>query len=530
MGFSEYRDIIIYYNNKLYINNKVHPFDECTLLQMIKAVDEYPNKQTTKFKVWVHGKLKDVVMKLNTWSVKGSRVNLKDGWLYYITDHFVFTSTNVILTQDVNFVKDSEAFNFFREQILDYNRIHRYINYYTCTHTMTAIKKIWELCDYQSIKSELVDVSKTERRCPPRALTYPLIYGNKAGITGHDEKYEEMFLQNVYSFDASSAYPSMCFYPDFPIGELKEYNPTVQNVYTAYKNGWWFVAELVSDEVIEMPYQSFRPYHNRDKKEYVKFKDGYHYTVTPWDLANLLEHFKYDPFWDNKLRITKLGATNKVGSLNHKYLDYLYKAYHLKYNTTGWERSQIKGGYNSIVGKAHSPSILKRIKRRVEYWMPDGYLCPQFAQHIVAHQRYIITHLAYQLGFDNLVSLSTDCIKSLDPRLCDIIKAYNEYYAEIVQCAGYDTTELGQWKAEHYDWLVFIRDRVYFGVKKNHTKVSVALSSYKLISETAESLFADNSVATLNKTGPLWKDTNKRLKAKEEYEKWLSNGRTCSSE
>ena len=162
--------------------------------------------------------------------------------------------------------------------------------------------------------------------------------------------------------------------------------------------------------------------------------------------------------------------------------------------------------------------------------MPDGYLCPQFAQHIVAHQRYIITHLAWQLGFDNIVSLSTDCIKSLDSRLCEVVKAYNDYYAEIIKSAGYNTTELGQWKAEHYEWLVFIRDRVYFGMKENHTKVSVALSSYKLLSETAESLFADNSVATLNKTGPLWKNTDKREKAKEEYEKWLLNGRTCLKE
>lgn len=501
---------------------------------MIKAVNEYPNNQTTKFKVWVHGKLKEVVMKLNTWSVKGNRVNLKDGWLYYITDHFVFASTNVILTQDVNFVKDLEAFNFFREQVMDYNRIHRYINYYTCTATMTAIKKIWELCDYKSVKNDLIEVSKAEKRCPPRALTYPLIYGNKAGITGHVEKYEEIFLQNVYSFDASSAYPSMCFYPDFPIGELIAYSPTVQNVQAAYNNSWWFVAELVSDEVIELPYQSFRPYHNRDKKQYVKFKDGYHYTVTPWDLKNLLEHFNYNPFTDDRLHLTKLGATNKVSSLDHRYLDYLYKAYHLKYTATGWERDQVKDGYNAIVGKAHSPSILKKIGsgdgKSVVYWMPDGYLCAQFSQHILAHQRYIITHLAWQLGFDNIVSLSTDCIKSLDPRLCDVVKAYNDYYAEIIKSAGYDTTELGQWKAEHYEWLVFLRDRVYFGVKEGHIKVNVALSSYKLLSKTAESLFADNSVATLNKTGPLWKDTNKRLRAKEEYEKWLSNGRTCLKE
>ena len=541
MDFREYRDIIIYYDGKLFINNKVHPFNECTLLKLTKANGDYSEADHTKYKVWVHGRMDKFVLNLLKGGVKGFKLNLYSGFHYFITDHFVFASTKLIVTHRPNFVKYTDQFLMYYQLIKDYYNVNctvarSPINYYSATAMRTAINAMKQKFNYKDIKKQLGDEAKENKRCPSAksGLLDALLYANKAGIAYSDTNVWETFLTDIPSYDASSAYISMMFYPDFPLGELIPKEPAVQNVYEAYNKGWWFVAELVSDEVIELPYRIFRPYKARSSENYTRFTDGYyHYTVTPWDLANLYDHFNYDPFTDTRLRLTKVGVTDKLGYLNKLYRDYMFNVYTLKSQTSGIERIRVKDALVGTVGQGHRPAMLERGQQGRCHWYVDNYLCPQFAQHILAHQRYIICSIIQQLGgMKNVTYVNTDGIKSYSPYFKAAVDQYNQQFRDVLKAQGYTDTKLGLWEDESYDWLVIYRDMCYVGLKKDSVELTDSLSAYPIPGDIKpDEYFADDTIRLQeNKVGVLWQNTDKRLKAKEEYEKWLSNGRTCSNE
>lgn len=548
MDFREYRDIIIYYDGKLFINNKVHPFNECTLLKLTKANSNYSEADHTKYKVWVHGRMDKFVLNLLKGGIKGCKLNLYSGFHYFITDHFVFASTKLIVTHRPNFVKYVDQFLMYYSLIKDYYNVNcsvprKPINYYAATAMGTAIKAMKQKFNYKDIKKQLADEVKENKRCPLQktGLLEALLYANKAGIAYSNTDVWETFLTDIPSYDASSAYISMMFYPDFPLGELIQKEPTVHNVYEAFEKHWWFVAELVSEEVIELPYRSFRPYKSRSSDGYTKFPDGYyHYTITPWDLANLKYHFQCNPFWDNRLHLTKLGVTDKVGYLNKLYRDYMFNVYTLKSQASGIERIRVKDALVGTVGQGHRPVLAEKNPTERCHWYMDNYLCPQFAQHILAHQRYIICDILCKLentdnlryGLQNITYVNTDGIKSYSPYFKAAVDQYNQQFSALLKEQGYADTKLGLWEDESYDWLVIYRDMCYVGLKKDNFDITDSLSAYPIPGDIKpEEYFADDTIRLQeNRMGVLWQDTNKREKAKEEYEKWLLNGRTCLKE
>ncbi|MBR3772198.1 MAG: hypothetical protein IKL07_08015 [Clostridium sp.] len=541
MDFREYRDIIIYYDGKLFINNKVHPYNECTLLKLINANSDYSEADHTKYKVWVHGRMDKFVLNLLKSGVKGWKLNMYSGFHYFITNHFVFASTKLIVTHRPNFVKYIDQFLVYYDLIKDYYKVNcsvarKPINYYAATAMSAAIKAMKQKFNYRDIKSQLADEVKENKRCPSDSsgLLEALLYANKAGIAYSDADTWETFLTDIPSYDASSAYISMMFYSDFPLGQLMPEKPTIQNVQTAYSSGHWFVAELLSEEVVELPYRSFRPYKARSSENYTKFPDGYyHYTVTPWDLKNLMEHFDYNPFTDYRLHLTRLGVTDKLGYLNKLYRDYMFNVYKLKSQVSGIERIRVKDALVGTVGQGHRPVLTSWNFEKRSHWYMDNYLCPQFAQHILAHQRYIICDIIQQLGgMEHVTYVNTDGIKSYSPAFKTAVEQYNQRFSAVLKEQGYTDTKLGLWEDESYDWLVIYRDMCYVGLKKGSFDITDSLSAYPIPGDIRpEEYFADDNIRLQeNRVGKLWKDTNKRLKAKEEYEKWLSNGRTYLNE
>jgi hypothetical protein len=521
MGFNQFRDIIIYYDGNVLINEKVYPYNEYTLTELIESAKGFTNSKNSKFQIWVWDMNPDFIKEeilLRFDNVK-SLNKQKNGRQYFITDNFVFTSFKVIITQGIDFVKSGkEPLEILKELVIDYRKSFRRVNYYANTHTAYCIKWAQKEFGYNAIKADLKRETIENSRCPgiETKLLETLVYGNKAGVTWHNSTHEEKFLEHVYSYDAKSAYPSMCFYPDFPLGKLQNYKPLAENLYTCFSRGYWFAAEFVSEEIIELPGQTFRPYYKN--KEPHRFKDGYHYTVTPYDYLNLIQHFNYNPVEDKRLKMTRLCGTHEVGYLNKEYLDYWYKLYQAKSKATGIQKLKCKGALNYQIGKGHTPSIIGKTAKERCHWYTNNYMCPQFAQHIVAHQRYTITRLACKLGIENVLSLSTDCIKSLDPRLETIIEEFNYEQAKRMFDLGYTDTDLGQWEQDNYRWLVFFRDRVYIGEHYDGT-VSVALSSYKVPADLdITELFESNRLErAMNDCADLWTSTEKRLKAKEDY-------------
>lgn len=519
LGFSLFRDVIILLGNELYINEKVYPYNEYTLSQLVASGMKYNCAENTKFQIWTW-KLKCNFREVlsNCGQQQLSTLKQKDGDEYWITENFVFTAFSVIIDENEEIVNTENPFEALKELVDYWNDNNRYVNFRTNTKVSTAIKATKKLLDYSDSGPDIQQEIKDNKRYPGPAITEALVHGNKTGITWHNPQYEEKFITDVYSFDASSSYPAQCFYGDFPIGELKRCNPTVQNVQTCFNNGYWFVAELISDEIIELPCFAFRPYKKQGTEKYCKFNDGYHYTVTPYDLKNMLEHFKYNPFLDEKLAMIKLAYTDNVGYLNRKYLDFIYKVYQRKSTAKGCVRESVKRTINSIIGKGHPASLADRTPAEQRRWYLSNYMCPQFAQHIVARERYVITSLAHKLGMDKVLSLSTDCIKSTDPRLVEVMTEFNNAHKAHMESIGYTDTKLGMWVPEHYKWLVFIRDRVYFGVTADNTAYR-ALSSYKVPENlTVDELFDSNFVVkATNQCGVLWQSEEARLKAREDY-------------
>ena len=497
----------------------MYPFNEYTLSQLIKSGTRFKCAETTKFQIWtwkLRCNFREVLKSCG--QRKLSKLTQKDGDEYWITENFVFTAFSVIIDENEEIVNTENPLETLNELVVKWNDTNRYVDFRTNTKVNTAIKATKKLLGYSDADDDIQQEIKDNKRYAGPAITEALVHGNKAGITWHNPQYEEKFIHKVYSFDASSSYPAQCFYGDFPLGELKRCNPTVQNVQACYNNGYWFVAELISDEIIELPCFAFRPYKKQGAKNYLKFEDGYHYTVTPYDLKNMLEHFNYNPFLDERLTMTKLAFTDKVGYLNRKYLDFIYKVYQMKSTAKGYIRAFIKLTLNSIIGKGHPASLADKPSAEQRRWYLSNYMCPQFAQHIVARERYVITSLACKLGVDKVLSLSTDCIKSTDPRLIEVMTEFNNAHKAHMESICYTTTKLGMWEPEHYQWLVFIRDRVYFGVTADNVE-NRALSSYKVpadlkVAELFESNFVEKAT---NTCGMLWHSDEARLKAKEDY-------------
>ena len=514
-----FRDILILYNNELYINEKVYPFNEYTLSQLIKSGTRFKCAENTKFQIWtwkVRHNFREVLTACR--QSQTIRLDHKDGDQYWITENFVFTSFDVIIDENEEIVNTENPFKILKDLVVNWTETNRYVDFRTNTKLNTAIKATKKLYGFNDADDDIQHEIKDNKRYAGPTITEALVHGNKAGITWHNPQYEEKFITNVYGFDASSSYPAQCFYGDFPIGELKRCNPTVQNVQICFNSGYWFVAGLKSDGIIELPCFAFRPYKKRHTKGYLKFEDGYHYTVTPFDLKNMLEHFNYNPFLDERLTMTKLAFTDKLGYLNRKYLNFMYNVYQEKSTAEGYNRAQIKLTMNGIIGKGHPASLADKTPAEQRRWYLSNYMCPQFAQHIVARERYMITSLAHKLGMDKVLSLSTDCIKSTDPRLIEVMTEFNNAHKAHMETIGYTDTKLGIWEPEHYKWLVFIRDRVYFGLTTEN-KENRALSSYKVpadlkVAELFESNFIEQAI---NDCGALWHSDEARLKAKEDY-------------
>ena len=516
--------MLILFDDKLYINEKVYPYNEYTLSQLVEVnknnTISYDRVTNTKYLIWCWNMETDFRSILGKWTEVPSRLlpGHKHGCQHWITDNFMFSSFSVIISEHDDVVKGENPFLKLREIIDNYNSVHRYFNLCTNTETNTAIKLIKKKYGYKEFEEELKQEVRDCRRCPGTALVVPLVYSNKAGIVWHNAEYEGQLTENVYGFDASSSYPAQCFYGDFPLGELKRYTADADTVKALHMKGCWYAVELVSDEIIELPADAFRPYKDNKKKKYIRFENGYHYTVTPYDYMNMVQHFSYDPFTDKRLMITKVIATDKVGYLNKKYLDFIYKIYQAKSNATGYTRDAIKKTINSIIGKGHPPRLAGMSSADLRHWYINNYMCPQFAQHIVARERYTITSLACKLGVEKVLSLSTDCIKSTDPALIEVMSEFNKQHKAHMDSLGYTDTTLGMWQPEHYKWLVFIRDRVYFGVN-TEGKFITALSSFAIPQDlTVAELFESNRIERAeNQCGDLWNSTENRLKARARY-------------
>lgn len=535
------RDLIVTDMEHVYVNGAVYPFCKETFDELV----EIHTKRThtdTRLRVWVwelHAHIRDLKSIIRDRAVPVVQRNERYGLQYVALSHLILNNIKYIISDHMDIVKirkvtgcddtvpDVVALAKYVENFLS---SRRYCNPHTETYPSYATGTLHRYMS-DGLREELRHEIYDNKRCPDSRTVHEMILSNKSGILYYKQGIEEQLLKDVYSYDASSYYPSQLFSEDFPVGPLvrcKEYDARLLTL--AISKGWWFVAHGISTECIEYECAVFRPASSDTRKQYYVDDDGYyHYTIAPYDYLTLRDFFNVNVFEDNRITWTGLSICKQVGRLNKHFLDYIVEMYEKKDKTDDLdERQQIKDGLNMMLGKSYPRSLLKTDKHAKWYCLAENYICPQFGLHMVSKARYDTMELASKLGKENVTALVTDSIKSQDPRLQWIIAAHNNKHKEHMRTLGYDTN-LGIWKDESYKYLVYFTNSVYVTQSKDG-KCRPAISGchnakdkIRQFSDIFESDVIENgSITNINgerqySDRVLWTSAENRLKAKELY-------------
>ena len=535
------RDVIVTDMENVYINGGVYPFNKSTFDELLeKHKKRTHTADVNKLRIWVwelHANV-DKLRKVIAEPVchKTHRTE-RNGIQYMELDHILLCNFKYIISSKMDIVKvrklsevaedvpDVTALAIYAD---NYTKKRRYLNPCTETYAASVVTDMYRHMS-DELRDELSHEVRNMQRCPHADTVHELIMGHKAGILYYKPGIEEQLLKNVYSYDSSSYYTSQLFNDDFPIGKLERVECSMQMIKLAVTKGWWFAVHGVSKEDITLECNALKPFTESPKKDYIDEDGYYHYTIVPYDYALYRDCFGFNIFEDQRFTWTGLSICKQTGRLNQHFLDFIMQMYNLKDTAATPEiRQYCKDGLNMMIGKSYVRSLLNRDKHIKWYCQPEHYLCPQFGLHLISKARYDTMMLACELGKDNIVALVTDCIKSQDPRIHEIIAEHNKAISDKMAMYGYPDTTLGQWTPEHHKHMVYFRADTY--VVDNEDKVKPVLSGcrepqrciheFKDIFES--DVIPEGSVINAGGTRylsdwTLWKNTDNRLKAKEEF-------------
>lgn len=535
------RDLIVTDMEHVYINGEVYPFSKETFDELVDMHTKRTHTDT-RLRVWVwelHAHIKELKSVIRDSVVPVVHRSDRYGTQYIVLSHLILSNIKYIINDKMDIVKlrtitecDENEHDVvaLAKYIENYLSKRRYCNPTTETYASAATAEIFKNMS-EELREELRHEAYDNKRCPDSRTVHEMILSNKSGILYYKPGIEEQLLKDVYSYDASSYYPSQLFSSDFPIGPLvrcKEFD--IKLLKLAISKGWWFVVHGISKECITTECNALRPASSDTRKEYYIDDDGYyHYTIAPYDYLTLRDLFNINIFEDDRITWTGLSICKKTGRLNKHFLDYIVLMYEKKDKTEDPnERQHIKDGLNMLLGKSYPRTLLKFDKHARWYCQPEHYINPQFGLHMVSKARYDTMKLACELGKDNVTALVTDSIKSQDARLPWIIANHNTAHREYMKSLGYDTN-LGIWKDESYKYLVYFTNNVYVTQGKDGKCKAVISGCHN--AKTKIKQFCDLFASDVIKDGTivnikgeryyqdrqLWSCPENRLKARELY-------------
>lgn len=544
-----YQDTIVILNDRILINDLVFKLTD-NILDLLVTVNSKRHKKEVpgpnRLEIWTQNF--DSVIWLLKHSQESKLVHeVHDKTRLYVTDHFVFSNYNQIITHHLDFVKLKHMLDL-KADVSDIVVMSEWVKRFRKSRQIVFMKDTYANYVVEMAKKEYLPIEsqrvlkhyiKEHNLIPPSATVHDLVMCNKAGLLYANENMIEKLYYNVYAPDASSYFASQLFRDDYPIGKFERYKWNRKLLSECVTKGYWFVCHGRSKDFIELPYETFRPYRLNKDKGYRRDKAGYyHYIVLPKDYKLVTEHFNYDPFTDDRIEWSGVSVCKEVGKLPKEWLDFVIILYQNKSNAkTPEERQMCKDALNCMFGKGY-PGFLKDSREHRGFYY-NRLWNPQWAAHMVSSSRYETMCLVKELGECNVMALANDCIKTTNPWIVPIIRKHNNETKERIKSFGYDC-KIGQWDEAFYDTFILFGIGKYCGDTKEGFHPVLSGVASKAVPHSMEAILSSNTIedGKITRTKgkivsnffTLWKDTNKRLKAKEEYEKWLLNGRTCLRE
>ena len=278
------------------------------------------------------------------------------------------------------------------------------------------------------------------KRTPSYEFYQVLQEASKAGVIMVDKNTQNKMINNVYSYDISSAYNSQFVRgDDFPIGKVKKIDTS--ELLRLYNEDKWFLLVMISEVPIDNVPDWLTPYEQNGMYYYII--GNYDYKCLKLMGANLSRISKD---WKKH----KLFTCEETGRLNEAVrmeLNNLYKQrQYLK--SIGSKEEKI---YKQIAEVLYGKGIQKRTfngnsEIATSYKQPNKYICAQISYHALQRTRYEIISMLDRLNW-SYVACDTDSIKTQNPAAPQLFEERNREILAENQAAGIDS-KIGLWKAE----------------------------------------------------------------------------------
>ena len=278
------------------------------------------------------------------------------------------------------------------------------------------------------------------KRTPSYEFYQVLQEASKAGVIMVDKNTQNKMINNVYSYDISSAYNSQFVRgDDFPIGKVKKIDTS--ELLRLYNEDKWFLLVMISEVPIDNVPDWLTAYEQNGMYYYII--GNYDYKCLKLMGANLSRISKD---WKKH----KLFTCEETGRLNEAVrmeLNNLYKQrQYLK--SIGSKEEKI---YKQIAEVLYGKGIQKRTfngnsEIATSYKQPNKYICAQISYHALQRTRYEIISMLDRLNW-SYVACDTDSIKTQNPAAPQLFEERNREILAENQAAGIDS-KIGLWKAE----------------------------------------------------------------------------------
>ena len=374
--------------------------------------------------------------------IKGTQV-----WVYR-TENFEFRNFDIISNQtDLSVLKESYGFPSVSGVgiMRDYLEMRKAQGFTTWARLNYSFVYMENKLFSKEIDSKIV-INST-----PREYDYNNFLNMcRHGIIVIRQSLKNEMISNVYGPDKSSAYPSGFVSLKMPIGRFFSV-PKEERTFAKIKELWQAGERFY---VIIRTKNKFDGLLFETDDDYKKIGDWYQYILTDFDLAAALKIYNFS---EMGVRLVNIRVSETTNYLPNEIREKVISLYNQKQLNKGKNKSAYytaKTTLDAIWGKA--------IQNNPYNWKQQSFkiIKPQWSLWASSYLRYEIICLAEKIGFENIVAIDTDGIKTIGD-FTSIFEAHNEEIRKANKEAGFES-EIGTWDtSEYYEQFIQFEKKVY---------------------------------------------------------------------
>ena len=272
----------------------------------------------------------------------------------------------------------------------------------------------------------------------------------RRGILAIDKTKKGKFISNVYGPDKSSAYPSGFVSLKMPIGRFYSVSKEERN-FTKIKELWEAGERFY---VIIRTRKKFDGFFFELEKDCKKIGEWYQYVLTDFDLAAALKIYDFN---EMGIWLVNIRVSETTDYLPNEIREKVVSLYNQKQLNKGKNQSayyNAKTTLDAIWGKAiqNNPYNWKQQASKI--------IKPQWSLWASSYLHYEIICLAEKIGFENIVAIDTDGIKTIGD-FTSIFEEHNQEIRKANKEAGFDSP-IGTWDtSEYYEQFIQFEKKVY---------------------------------------------------------------------